>query len=208
MSFPNIGLNLVLAMAGASGSIYAARFLRALMEIPGKTWFVPSPAAIRVFREEYQTKVETGEQVLDYIREKWKPNQVHTFHLRKFEDIGADIASGSNIWDGMVVIPCSMKTVAAIRSGITDNLIERAADVTLKERRKLILVPRETPYNRIHLENMLALHDAGAIIAPASPGFYQVPKSLDELGDFMANRIFRLLGIEIDLYPRWNPDNS
>ena len=75
----------------------------------------------------------------------------------------------------------------------------------MKERRKLILVPRETPYNRIHLENMLALHDAGAIIAPASPGFYQMPQSLEDLGDFMATRIFRLLGREIDLYPRWNP---
>ncbi|MGJ4788750.1 UbiX family flavin prenyltransferase [Leptospira koniambonensis] len=198
-------LRLVLAMAGASGSIYAARFLRALMEIPGETWFVPSPASIRVFREEYETNVQTGEDILEFVRKKWEPKQIHKFYLRKFEDIGADIASGSNIWDGMVVLPCSMKTVAAIRTGITENLIERAADVTLKERRKLILVPRETPYNRIHLENMLALHDAGAIIAPASPGFYQMPKSLEDLGDFMATRIFRLLGREIDLYPRWNP---
>lgn len=198
-------LRLVLAMAGASGSIYAARFLKALMEIPGETWFVPSPASIRVFREEYETNVQTGEDVLEFVRKKWDTKQNNRFHLRKFEDIGADIASGSNIWDGMVVLPCSMKTVAAIRTGITENLIERAADVSLKERRKLILVPRETPYNRIHLENMLALHDAGAIIAPASPGFYQMPKSLDELGDFMATRIFRLLGKEIDLYPRWDP---
>ncbi|GBF37705.1 UbiX family flavin prenyltransferase [Leptospira johnsonii] len=198
-------LRLVLAMAGASGSIYAARFLRALMEIPGETWFVPSPASIRVFREEYEANVQTGEDVLEFVRKKWNPKQTNRFHFRKFEDIGADIASGSNIWDGMVVLPCSMKTVAAIRTGITENLIERAADVSLKERRKLILVPRETPFNRIHLENMLALHDAGAIIAPASPGFYQMPQSLDDLGDFMATRIFRLLGREIDLYPRWNP---
>ncbi|EPG66925.1 UbiX family flavin prenyltransferase [Leptospira wolffii] len=208
MSFPKLGTSLVVAMAGASGSIYAARFLRALMELPGESWFVPSPAAIRVFREEYQTSVETGEQVLDFIREKWRPNSVHSFRLRKFEDVGADIASGSNVWEGMVIVPCSMKTVASIRAGITDNLIERAADVSLKERRKLILVPRETPYNRIHLENMLALHDAGAILAPASPGFYQVPKTLEELGDFMAGRIFRLLGKEIDLYPRWKPEGE
>ncbi|TGL65931.1 UbiX family flavin prenyltransferase [Leptospira sarikeiensis] len=192
-------------MAGASGSIYAARFIRALMEIPGETWFVSSPASVRVFREEFETDVQSGEDILKFVTEKWGPKQVHKFHIRKFEDIGADIASGSNIWDGMVVVPCSMKTVAAIRTGITENLIERAADVTLKERRKLILVPRETPYNRIHLENMLALHDAGAIIAPASPGFYQMPKSLEDLGDFMATRIFRLLGREIDLYPRWTP---
>lgn len=205
MSFPRSGTNLVVGMAGASGSIYSARFLRALMELPGESWIVPSPASIRVFREEYKTPVETGEQVLDYIRDRWKPNLAHTFKFRKFEDIGADIASGSNTWDGMVVVPCSMKTIASIRAGITGNLIERAADVTLKERRRLILVPRETPYNRIHLENMLSLHDAGAIIAPASPGFYQNPKTLDELGDFMAERIFRLLGIEMDLYPRWAP---
>ncbi|WP_167882135.1 UbiX family flavin prenyltransferase [Leptospira semungkisensis] len=201
-------MRLVLAMAGASGSIYAARFLKALMEIPGETWFVASPASIRVFKEEFSTNVETAAQILDFIQEKWKPKKIHTFHFRKFEDIGCDIASGSNIWDGMVVVPCSMKTIAAIRTGITENLIERAADVTLKERRRLILVPRETPYNRIHLENMLSLHDAGAVIAPASPGFYQMPNSLEDLGDFMATRIFRLLGREIDLYPRWLSDKE
>lgn len=108
----------------------------------------------------------------------------------------------------MVVLPCSMKTIASINAGMTENLIERAADVTLKERRTLLLVPRETPYNRIHLKNMLELHDAGAIILPASPGFYQMPKTLEDLGDFISERIFRLLGMELDLYPRWTPRDN
>ncbi|PJZ68549.1 3-octaprenyl-4-hydroxybenzoate carboxy-lyase [Leptospira perolatii] len=196
-------LKLVVGIAGASGSIYAARFLKALLGLDGESWLVVSPAALRVFNEEYQTSVNSPEELLDFIRQKWKQKERHSFHFRKFEDIGADIASGSNTWNAMVVVPCSMKTIASINSGITDNLIERAADVSLKEKRRLILVPRETPYNRIHLRNMLELHDAGATLLPASPGFYQNPNSLDDLGDFIATRIFRLIGIEIDLYPRW-----
>ncbi|EQA43280.1 polyprenyl P-hydroxybenzoate and phenylacrylic acid decarboxylase [Leptospira broomii serovar Hurstbridge str. 5399] len=203
---PHTNTKLIVAMAGASGSIYATRFIRALMELEGESWFVASPAAIRVFQEEYETKVSSSKEILDFIEECWKPTVRHNFKIRNHKDVGADIASGSNTWDGMVIVPCSMKTVASIRSGITDNLIERAADVSLKERRKLILVPRETPYNRIHLQNMIDLHDAGAILLPASPGFYQIPKTLDDLGDFMATRIFRLLGINMDLYPRWNPN--
>jgi 4-hydroxy-3-polyprenylbenzoate decarboxylase len=96
-----------------------------------------------------------------------------------------------------------MKTIASINAGFTDNLIERCADVTLKERRRLIVVPRETPYNQIHLRNMLSLDQAGAIILPASPGFYQVPKTLDDLGDFIAGRIFNLLGVDAELFPKW-----
>lgn len=197
---------LVVAMAGASGSIYAARFLRALMEMDGESWIVASPASVRVFQEEYGTSVANAEEILEFVGTLWKPKLKHRFHVRSYGDIGADIASGSNTWEGMVVVPCSMKTAASIRSGVTENLIDRAADVSLKERRRLVLVPRETPYNRIHLQTMLELHDAGAVILPASPGFYQMPKSLDDLGDFIASRIFKLLGKEVDLYPRWNPE--
>lgn len=199
-------LKIVLAIAGASGSIYPARFLRKLMEIKGETFLIVSPASLRIFREEYECKVNSSEELLDFITNRWKIQINHKLHIRNFLDIGADIASGSNVWDGMVVLPCSMKTIAGINAGFTENLIERCADVSLKERRKLILVPRETPYNRIHLKNMLSLDEAGAIILPASPGFYQMPKSLDDLGDFIAGRIFNLLGIHADLFPRWNPD--
>ncbi|TGK47930.1 UbiX family flavin prenyltransferase [Leptospira kanakyensis] len=196
-------MKLVVGLAGASGSIYAARFLRALYELEGETYITVSPAALRIFSEEYETKVESAEEILSFVETKWKTKSKHKFHVRNFFDIGSDIASGSNTWDGMVVIPCSMKTVASMSAGLTENLIERAADVSLKERRRLIVVPRETPYNRIHLKNLLALDEAGAIILPASPGFYQMPKTLDDLGDFIAGRIFNLLGVNQTLFPKW-----
>ncbi|BDA78079.1 flavin prenyltransferase UbiX [Leptospira kobayashii] len=196
-------MKLVVALAGASGSIYAARFLRALSEIPGESYLVVSPPSLRIFSEEYETSVSKPEDVLDFIQTKWKPDLKHKFHIRNFHDIGSDIASGSNVWDAMVVVPCSMKTIASINAGLTENLIERAADVSLKERRRLIVVPRETPYNRVHLRNLLSLDEAGAIILPASPGFYQMPKTLDDLGDFISGRIFNLLGVDAGLYPKW-----
>lgn len=196
-------MKLVVGLAGASGSIYAARFLRALYEVEGESYLTASPAAIRIFSEEYAMKVESAEDILSFVETKWKVKPKHKFHVRNFFDIGSDIASGSNRWDAMVVVPCSMKTVASLSHGLTENLIERAADVSLKERRRLIVVPRETPYNRIHLKNLLALDEAGAIILPASPGFYQIPKTLDDLGDFIAGRIFNLLGIEQNLFPKW-----
>ncbi|MGV3664586.1 MAG: UbiX family flavin prenyltransferase [Leptospira bouyouniensis] len=196
-------MKLVVGLAGASGSIYAARFLRALCDIEGETYITASPASLRIFSEEYETSVKTTEDILSFVEEKWKIKSKHKFHVRNFFDIGSDIASGSNVWDAMVVIPCSMKTVASMSAGLTENLIERAADVTLKERRRLIVVPRETPYNRIHLRNLLALDEAGAIILPASPGFYQMPKTLDDLGDFIAGRILNLLGHSQTLFPKW-----
>jgi len=195
-------LKLVVALAGASGSIYAVRFLRALSQLPGESYLVVSPPSLRIFREEYATKAQDAREFLEYAIQGLE--SVHKFHIRPFGDIGADIASGSNHWDAMVVIPCSMKSIASIAHGLTENLIERCADVTLKERRRLILVPRETPYNRIHLRNMLSLDEAGAILLPASPGFYQMPKTLDDLGDFIAGRVLSLLGIsEHQLFPRW-----
>jgi 4-hydroxy-3-polyprenylbenzoate decarboxylase len=199
-------MRLVLGMAGSSGSLYGARFLRAIAEVPGETYLIISPPAIRVFREEYNAKVQTASDILDFCLSHWGPVDLkNEFRIRPHGDIGADIASGSNLWHGMVIVPSSMKTIASIRAGLAENLIERCADVTLKERRRLIIVPRETPYNRIHLQNMLALDEAGAVILPASPGFYQNPKSLDDLGDFIAGRIFNLLGLEKELFPRWTP---
>ncbi|EMY79134.1 polyprenyl P-hydroxybenzoate and phenylacrylic acid decarboxylase [Leptospira weilii serovar Ranarum str. ICFT] len=201
-------MKLVLGMAGASGSIYAERFIKALFTIEGTTFFICSPASLRVFREEMECKVSSSKELLDFIVSKYEiVDTRHKFEIRNFADIGADIASGSNVWKTMVILPCSMKTIASINAGLTENLIERAADVTLKERRTLVVVPREAPYNRIHLKNMLELHDAGATILPASPGFYQMPKTLEDLGDFISERVFRLLGMELNLYPRWNPRN-
>jgi flavin prenyltransferase len=201
-------LKIVLGIAGASGSIYPARFLKKLLEIPGETFLIISPASIRIFREEYECKVQSPEDILHFIIERWNLKPIHNIKIRPFKDIGADIASGSNTWDAMVVLPCSMKTIASIHAGLTENLIERCADVTLKERRRLILVPRETPYNQIHLRNMLGLDRAGAILLPASPGFYQIPKTLDDLGDFIAGRVFGLLGQNLELFPKWSPEEN
>ena len=198
-------MKIVLGIAGASGSIYPARFLKKLLELEGETFLIISPASIRIFREEYETNVNSTKDILDFIINKWNINVINKVSIRPFGDIGADIASGSNTWDAMVVLPCSMKTIASINAGLTENLIERCADVTLKERRRLILSPRETPYNQIHLKNMLSLDQAGAIILPASPGFYQIPKSLDDLGDFIASRVLNLLGIDNNLYKKWSP---
>ncbi|MCB1176287.1 MAG: UbiX family flavin prenyltransferase [Leptospiraceae bacterium] len=197
-------MNLVVGIAGASGSIYAARFLKKLLSLEGTTYLIVSPASLRIFREEYECKVSNPNELIDYITHKWKVEVKNNIQIRSFSDIGADIASGSNTWKAMIVVPCSMKTIASINAGLTENLIERAADVTLKERRRLILVPRETPYNRIHLKNMLSLDEAGAIILPASPGFYQMPKTLDDLGDFIAGRIFNLLDVNAELFSKWN----
>jgi 4-hydroxy-3-polyprenylbenzoate decarboxylase len=196
-------MRLVVGLAGASGSIYAARFLRAISHIPGETFLAVSPPSLRIFSEEYDTKVSKPEEILSYIKDHSGLGSANTFHIRNFHDIGSDIASGSNVWDAMVIVPCSMKTIASINAGLTENIIERAADVSLKERRRLIVVPRETPYNRVHLRNLLSLDEAGAIILPASPGFYQMPKTLDDLGDFIAGRILSLLGQEHTLFPKW-----
>lgn len=197
-------MKLVLGIAGASGSIYPARFIKKLLELQGETFLIVSPASIRIFREEYETNVNTPQEILDFIVNKWQITNIQNkIHFRPFADIGADIASGSNTWQATVILPCSMKTIASINAGLTENLIERCADVTLKERRRLIVVPRETPYNQIHLRNMLSLDQAGAIILPASPGFYQIPRTIDDLGDFIAGRIFNLLGVDAGLFPKW-----
>ena len=197
-------MKLVLGIAGASGSIYPARFIKKLLELQGETFLIVSPASIRIFREEYETNVNTPQEILDFIVNKWQITNIQNkIHFRSFADIGADIASGSNTWEATVILTCSMKTIASINAGLTENLIERCADVTLKERRRLIVVPRETPYNQIHLRNMLSLDQAGAIILPASPGFYQIPRTIDDLADFIAGRIFNLLGVDAGLFPKW-----
>ncbi len=197
---------MVVGVTGASGALYGAHFLRALTEIvPGESSLIISPAALRVYREESESKVDSVEAYLDEVLSPAAAHK-HSFTTHDHRDIGAKPASGSTPRDGMVVVPCSMKSVAAICHGYTTNLIERAADVSLKERRKLVLVPRETPYNLVHLRNMTALTEAGAVILPASPGFYQLPRTMDDLGRFIAGRILSLFGVEHSLFKLWKPD--
>ena len=192
------GLPLVVAITGASGAPYAVRLLQALATAAQPTWLIVSEHGFRLLR------TESGITSIEDLRESvgaaaWDAN-VRVFDDR---DRGALPASGSVPTKGMVICPCSMGTVAAISQGTSRSLVERAADVVLKERRRLIIVPRETPYSDIHLENMLRLTRAGAIVLPASPGFYHRPKQISELVDFIVGRILDHVEVK-NAMPRWS----
>lgn len=176
---------LVVGVTGASGMIYAERLLMEL-EKQCRVHLVVSGTAETIAALE-----GISFSNVRVIREE-------------NSDLAAGIASGSFRFDGMVVVPCSMKSLAGIAHGISDTLIGRAADVCLKERRPLILVPRETPYSRVHLQNMLSVHDAGAVILPASPPFYQKPETIEDLADMIVSRILDHLGIEHSIGSRWS----
>lgn len=191
------------AITGASGAPYAVRLLGALIRAAVPVRLIISETGWRLLQEEVGID---GEQALRAATGDWT-------HVQLFDDRdrGATPASGSAPSAGMVICPCSMGTLASIAQGTTRSLIERAADVALKERRPLILVPRETPYSAIHLENMLRLTRAGAIVLPASPGFYHRPSSIDELIEFVVARILSHLNVPHDIGPRWvsgEPDND
>ena len=184
-----------LAITGASGAQYAVRLLEVLNQAGVPVSLIVSDVGWRLLNEELDIRDEAG---LRARTGDWARVKVFTD-----TDRGATPASGSAPSRGMVVCPCSMGTLASIAQGTTRSLIERAADVCLKERRRLILVPRETPYSAIHLENMLRLTHAGAVVLPASPGFYHRPTSIDELIDFVVGRVVAQLGIDVSIGPRW-----
>ncbi|MBX6364824.1 MAG: UbiX family flavin prenyltransferase [Gemmatimonadetes bacterium] len=185
----------ILAMTGASGAPYAVRLLRALNDARVPVRLIVSDVGWRLLDEELgiRSEAELRERTGDW-------SDVVLYDDR---DRGATPASGSAPSRGMVVCPCSMGTLASIAQGTTRSLIERAADVCLKERRTLVLVPRETPYSAIHLENMLRLTRAGAVVLPASPGFYHRPATIEDLLDFVVGRILAHLGLDLGIGPRW-----
>lgn len=194
---------LIVAVTGASGAIYAARLVKAALEAGVKVELVASDFGHRLLIEELGLNLKQ-ESFEAWIDRTWGPSpRPGSLTLHPDRDLGASIASGSQRWDGMVVIPCSMKTLSGIARGASSNLVERAADVTLKERRPLILVPRETPLNLVHLENLRAAALAGAAIVPAMPAFYQKPATLEDLADFIIGRVFSLLSIDHRLFPAW-----
>lgn len=196
----------VLGITGASGAPYACRVLQGLLEAGHYVKLIVSPSGERVVDIELGTRF-TGSRTNRL--QQWKAlasYEGEALELLPHRDFAASIASGSYPFAGMAIVPCSMGTMARIAGGMSTNLIERAADVALKERRQLVIVPRETPLNRIHLQNMLALHDAGAEIMPAMPGFYHQPHSVDDIVDMMAGRILDRLGVENALYKRWQGD--
>jgi 4-hydroxy-3-polyprenylbenzoate decarboxylase len=188
-------LPVTFAITGASGAPYAVRLLEVLNQNGVPVNLMVSETGWRLLEQELDIDGEAGLRACtgDWARVKMFSDQ----------DRGATPASGSAPSRGMVVCPCSMGTLASIAQGTTRSLIERAADVCLKERRTLILVPRETPYSMIHLENMLRLTQAGALVLPASPGFYHRPQSVAELIDFVVGRVVAQLGVEQQIGPRW-----
>ena len=202
---------ITLALTGASGMPYGIRLLECLLKADVRVYLLYSQAAQIVARQEMDLSLPARAKDAAAIfsaRFGAAPGQLQAFGR---EEWFAPVASGSNPADAMVVCPCTMGTLAAIAAGMADNLIERAADVALKEARKLILVARETPLSAIHLENMLKLSRAGAIILPANPGFYHHPQSAQDLVDFVVARILDHVGIDHGLMPRWgeteNNDN-
>jgi 4-hydroxy-3-polyprenylbenzoate decarboxylase len=196
--------DLVLALTGASGAPYGVRLLEALLRAGRTVHLVLSPAAVQVLAQELNRRVCLDRFVLADllgVAAAFDAGQVRYHH---FMDFQAGIASGSFLTAGMVVCPCSMGTAAAIAHGLSQNLIHRAADVHLKERRPLILVPRETPLHLIQLRNLTACAEAGAVVLPAMPAFYTRPQSLQDAIDFIVGRICDQLGIDHHLLPRWS----
>ncbi len=195
--------DLVVALTGASGSPYGIRLLDVLLRAGQTVHLTISPAAVEVMQQEIERRIRldpfTWQQLLPDLPSE-AAQRLHYHHYRNFQ---AGIASGSFLTGGMVVCPCSMGTVAAIAHGLSQNLIHRAADVHLKERRKLILVPRETPLGLVQLRNLTACAEAGAVILPAMPGFYTRPRSLDDAIDFIVARICDQLGVPHTLLRRW-----
>jgi 4-hydroxy-3-polyprenylbenzoate decarboxylase len=192
-----------LALTGASGMAYGIRLLESLLAAGARVYLIYSQAAQVVAKQEMDLTLPARAaeaQALFAERFNAQPGQLRVFGR---EEWFAPMASGSNAPDAMAICPCTIGTLAAVAAGMSDNLIERAADVMLKEKRKLVLVPRETPFSSIHLEAMLKLAHAGAVILPANPGFYHRPQSVAAIVDFIVARVLDQLGVEHHLLERW-----
>jgi 4-hydroxy-3-polyprenylbenzoate decarboxylase len=200
-SEPSIGKSLILGVTGASGAIFARRMLQLLEADPrvGKVHLVISGSGLKVMRDELDLEVSRSSEIPFALAAQAVAKTVYLLD----SDIGANIASGSYPVDGMVVIPCTTGCLAQIANGISETLIERAADVCLKEGRKLVLAVRDAPFNRIHLENMLRAQAAGAVIFPIIPSFYHRPRTIDELVTQFCCRVLAVLGLEQADQYRW-----
>lgn len=196
----------IVAITGASGSIYGIKLVEQLLEQNYEVHLIISPNGKIVLKQE----IDVDQDIVDDNLVIWLNHKFNSENLsiHKIDDWFTSAASGSNRFDGMVVCPCSMATLSNIANGNSNNLISRAADVMLKEQRKLALVPRETPVSAIHLENMLKLARLNVAIIPASPSFYTKPSRISDLVDFMVSRILDNLGIKNKLVPRWGKESK
>jgi 4-hydroxy-3-polyprenylbenzoate decarboxylase len=192
--------DIVVGITGASGAAYATRLLDVLLRADLHVHLTISPAGAQVLWTELGLRCELENFDTESLA---LPNGAERLVYHHYLDYSASIASGSFLTGGMVICPCSMGTLAGVANGLSTNLIQRAADVHLKERRKLIVVPRETPLGSIQLENMKRLADAGGVVLPAMPGFYHQPRSVADLIDFVVARICDQLGVAVDLVRRW-----
>jgi 4-hydroxy-3-polyprenylbenzoate decarboxylase len=190
-------MQLVVAITGASGALYAQRFLHGLVSARVQTHLVVSPLGRRLLHD------ELGMETLDLPALSGTDD--HGITLYNYNDVGCKLASGSFLHDGMVIVPCSSNTLGQIAHGLGGNLIARAAAVTLKERRRLVLCHREMPLSAIDVNNYRTLTGAGAIIAPANPGFYLNPTTLDDIAEFVAGKLLDLMGVPHAFPTRWNP---
>jgi flavin prenyltransferase len=201
------GRHFALAITGASGAIYGLRVAEELLRGGARVSLVISAAGLAVIREECGLDWGGDEaELLEQIKGHCAYTGDNLFCYAE-KDLFAPIASGSSAPDAMIIVPCSMGTLSRVSCGNSGNLVERAADVMLKEGRPLVLVPRETPLNAIHLENMLRLSRLGVKIVPAMPGFYQHPETLQDLVDFVVGKVLDSVGVEHRLFRRWGKDN-
>jgi len=198
----------ILSITGASGAIYGIRLLEELLCSDAEVNLLISPTGHIILRHELGLTVTRGADGRARISGGGKVIEGPRLRYIPSDDLTAGLASGSSLKRRMIICPCSMGTLARIASGVSGNLIERAADCVLKEQGRLVLVPRETPLHSIHLENMLRLTRAGATILPAMPGFYHKPESIDDLVNFVVGKVLDSLEIENDLYKRWDGEDE
>lgn len=196
MSNPKI---FTVGITGASGAVYGIRLVQELLKADYGVHLIITEAGWQVLKEEHQFDTSDREKLINKLF-SMDSGRLYYHTLRDFT---APIASGSYRNEGMVVIPCSMGTLSSIANGSSSNLLERTADVMLKEGRKLLLVPRETPFNQIHLENLLKVSKVGGKIIPAMPGFYHQPKSMDDLINFVVGKVLDSIGVDHQLFTRW-----
>ncbi len=195
----------ILAITGTTGGVLGLRVLEELLR-HGEVHLILSRASMPIIREETGFTGDKGSEIVEsYLFSKESRKEVRDMRLifHDEEDLWAPVSSGSFRTEGMFIVPCSMKTLSALSTGYADNLIIRAADVTLKEGRRLVISPRETPLSPIHLENMLKLARAGVRVVPPMPGFYSRPETVDDMVDFIAGKIIDQMGLDHDLYRRW-----